>query len=142
MFPICFSGPESEAERAFAPLRKLGTPLADEIRSVDYVAVQRSGDINDPRAEGAYLKSGFITKFPPELVSALIDGFQGHPQRSTAVFFQQGGGAIARVPTSATALADFHARLAAIAAEWNTLGSDAVPQTVIEYESIEVKDLR
>lgn len=103
MFPICYSGPESEADRAFAPLRKLGTPLADEIKSVDYVAVQRSGDINDPRAEGAYLKSGFITKFPADLVSALVDGFQGHPQRSTAVFFQQGGGAIARVPASATA---------------------------------------
>ncbi len=105
MFPVCYSGPESEADRAFAPIRKLGTPLADEIKAVDYTAVQRSGDINDPRAEGSYLKSGFVAKIPTDLISALVDQFQGHPQRSTAVFFQQGGGAIARVPASATAFA-------------------------------------
>jgi FAD/FMN-containing dehydrogenase len=105
MFPVCYSGPESSADRVFAPLRKLGTPLADEIKSMDYVAVQRSGDINDPRAEGAYLKSGFVANLPSDLISALVDGFQGHPARSTAVFFQQGGGAIARVPAEATAFA-------------------------------------
>jgi hypothetical protein len=37
------------------------------------------------------------------------------------------------LPITAVALAEFHATIAAIAAEWNTLGSDAVPQTVIDF---------
>jgi hypothetical protein len=37
------------------------------------------------------------------------------------------------VPSTAAALADFHATLTAIAQEWSTLGSDAVPQTVIDF---------
>ncbi|MBC7893902.1 MAG: FAD-binding oxidoreductase [Cytophagaceae bacterium] len=105
MFEVCHSGPANTAERALAPLRKLGTPLADTIKSKDYVAVQRSGDVSDPRAEASYLKSGFIANMPGGLISAILDRFEGHPQRSTAVFFQQGGGAIAKVPSTATAFA-------------------------------------
>jgi hypothetical protein len=105
MVLVCYSGPASGADRALARIRRLGTPLADDIKAMDYVAVQRSGDVSDPRAEGSYLKSGFIAKFPPELVSAIVDRLEGHPQRSTAVFFQLGRGAIARVPSNATAFA-------------------------------------
>ena len=116
MFPVCYSGPASGAERALAPLRKLGTPLADDVKPMDYVAVQRSGDVTDPRAEGTYLKSGFITALSPALISAIVDRFQGHPQRSTAVFFAPCGGAIARVPASATAFAQRDA-------QWNMLNA-------------------
>ena len=105
MFDVCYSGPQARADRVLAPLRDLGTPIADTVAPMDYVAVQRSGDINDPRAEGSYLKSGFISAFPAKLVSAIVDRFEGDPKRSTAVFFQTGGGAIARVPAGATAFA-------------------------------------
>ncbi len=105
MFPFCYSGPQSGIERLLAPIRKLGNPIAEVVEAMDYVAVQKSGDITDPRAEGAYLKSGFVSNIPPALVAALVDRFEGHPARSTAVFFQQGGGAISRVPASATAFA-------------------------------------
>ena len=105
LLQVCYSGAETGAERALAPLRKLGTPLDDSVKSMEYVAVQRSGDINDPRAEGSYLKSGFVANIPAGLISAIIERFQGDPRRSTAIFFQQGGGAIARVPSSATAFA-------------------------------------
>ena len=103
MFPVCYSGPESGAERAFAPIRKLGTPLAEEVTGMDYVAVQKSGDINDPRAVASYLKSGFVPRISADLVSAIVDGLQGHRDRATAVFFQLAGGAIGRVPAAATA---------------------------------------
>ena len=100
---ICFSGKESDAERALAPVRKLGTPLADGVRAIDYVALQRSGDINDPRAMGDYLKSGFINEMSGGLMTAIIEGLEGHPARQTQVFAQLSGGAIARVSPDATA---------------------------------------
>ncbi|MCK5489157.1 MAG: BBE domain-containing protein, partial [Gemmatimonadetes bacterium] len=102
-FSVCYSGPEDEAERVLAPIRKLGTPVFDGIEAMDYVALQRSGDTDDPRARGSYLKSGFLSEMPAGLISAIVEGFEGDPGRSTAVFFQQSGGAIGRVANDATA---------------------------------------
>ena len=99
----CYSGPEANAERVLAPIRKLGTPLSDQVRAIDYVTLQRSGDVDDPRATGTYLKSGFITDMPAGLASAIIDGLEGHPARQTQVFAQLSGGAINRVSPDATA---------------------------------------
>ncbi len=99
----CYSGPEANAERVLAPLRKLGTPLSDQVRAVDYVALQRSGDVDDPRATATYIKSGFIADMPAGLASAIIDGLEAHPARQTQVFAQLSGGAINRVAPDATA---------------------------------------
>ncbi len=108
---VCHSGPAGDAERVLAPLRQLGKPLADTVRAVDYVALQRSWDRTDPRNEGEYLKSGFINDFPPALVDALINGFQPDPGRGTTVFFQHSGGAIGRVAADATAFPHRRSRL-------------------------------
>lgn len=102
-FLVCYSGPPSGADRALAPLRRLGTPIADTVEGVDYVELQRSGDSDDARAIAAYLKSGFVAAVPGALADAIVAGFEGHPERSTAVYFQQSGGAIGRVAPGATA---------------------------------------
>jgi len=102
-FSICWSGNANEAERVLAPIRRLGTPVLDTVAPMDYVALQRSGDIDDPRAMGEYVKSGFVTSIPPALVAAIADRFEGHPQRATILAFQLGGGAIGRVAPAATA---------------------------------------
>jgi FAD binding domain/Berberine and berberine like len=102
---ICYSGPESGAEKLIAPLRKAGTVVNDGIKATDYVAIQSSWDSSDPRNEGEYLKSGFTTEFSDKLVDALVDGFEAHPERGTTVFFQHSGGAIGRVAADATAFA-------------------------------------
>ncbi len=102
---VCYSGDPANTDNVLSPLRKLGTPLADEIKPMDYVAIQKSWDNTDPRNEGEYLKSGFINDFPADLVDALIDGFDPDPGRKTTVFFQHSGGTIGRVPANATAFA-------------------------------------
>lgn len=106
---VCYSGPARHAERVLAPLRKIGTPMNDSIKSMDYVNLQRSGDISDPRALGTYLKGGFISAVPGELITALVDGLKGDPRRVTVLFFQHCGGACSRVPEDATAFANRYA---------------------------------
>jgi hypothetical protein len=106
---VCYSGPAKNAERALAPVRKLGTPVSDTIKTMDYVEAQRSGDWTDARMLGTYIKGGFISSMPDKLVTALVDGFQGDPNRVTALFFQHCGGACGRVPENATAFAHRYA---------------------------------
>lgn len=124
-FGICYSGPAANADRVLAPLRKLGTPVVDSVKAADYRAVQRSGDIDDPRAMGLYLKSGFVPNVPADLINAIVEGFQPHPARLTEVFFQMGGGAIGRVAPAATAFSqrEVFANMLAIVG-WPT-GSDS-----------------
>jgi len=49
------------------------------------------------------LVMAFVTGIPTGLVDALVEGFEGHPDRTTQVVFQQSGGRIARVASDATA---------------------------------------
>jgi FAD/FMN-containing dehydrogenase len=102
---VCYSGPKQDAERALAPLRKLAGPQRDTIGVKDYVEVQRANDMGDSRSMGTYLKGGFITKAPEPLVSTIVDGIEGDPNRLTLCFFQHCGGAAGRVAESATAFA-------------------------------------
>lgn len=106
---VCYCGNQQNAERALAPIRKLGTPESDSIKAVDYVVVQRANDVTDARAIGSYLKGGFISQMPSQLISTLVDGFEGHPGRMTMLFFQHCGGAVGRVADAATAFAHRYA---------------------------------
>ncbi|HEY0680859.1 MAG TPA: FAD-binding oxidoreductase [Steroidobacter sp.] len=106
---VCYSGPAQEAEHALAPLRKVGGSVADSIKAMDYVELQRSGDWSDARLLGTYIKGGFISAMPGDLIDALVKGIQGDPRRTTALFFQHCGGACSRVPEDATAFAHRYA---------------------------------
>ncbi|HKQ16459.1 MAG TPA: FAD-binding oxidoreductase [Steroidobacteraceae bacterium] len=109
MLQVCYCGPQADAEKALAPIRKLGTPLKDTIKTMEYVQVQRSQDSTDTRAIASYLKGGFVGKVPGELVNAMVDGFHGDPRRTTVLFFQHCGGAGSRVADGATAFAHRYA---------------------------------
>ncbi|MDZ7645450.1 MAG: FAD-binding oxidoreductase [Woeseiaceae bacterium] len=105
---VCYSGPHDKAEQVLAPLRRAGTVLADGIGPTDYVALQKSGDISDPRANGSYLKSGFVTEISPAMIDDLVAGFEENPGRSMVMAWQHAGGAINRVAPDATAFAHRH----------------------------------
>ncbi len=130
-FAVCYSGRPSEADRALAPLRGIGTPMMDNVAPVDYVELQRSGDIDDPRARASYLKSGFIPEMPSSLIDGIVDGFQGAPDRMTQVVFQQSGGAISRVSPDDAAFSQRDAIANMMGSvDW---ASDADPSEHIEW---------
>jgi FAD/FMN-containing dehydrogenase len=123
---VTWCGPEAEAEAAFAPLRALGTPLRDTIEKRDYLAVQRANDNDDPRT-GSYIKGGFVREIPPEFIATAVSGLQGDPGRTTIFFAQQCGGAISRVPESATAFAHRDAQANFMANVMWPVGADPAP---------------
>jgi FAD/FMN-containing dehydrogenase len=102
-FHVCYSGSARDAERVLAKLRGAGTPLRDTVRAVDYVALQRSGDVDDPRAVGSYTKSGFSADLTPKFIDTILDGFAEQPGGSSVFVLYHCGGAINRVAPDATA---------------------------------------
>jgi len=101
-FSVCYSGPQNRFDPILKTLRSLGSPVFEDIRTIDYVALQKSGDDTDTRI-GSYTKSGFSAALTPAFIEAILDGFAGAPGRGTTFAFQQTGGATARVAADATA---------------------------------------
>jgi len=106
--PVCnlsivYCGPHDKAEGLLAPIEKAGTVVRNSVQTWDYVALQKSGDIDDPRANGAYIKSGFVKQITSDIARDLTDTFQPSPARATWMAFGHSGGAIGRVPYGATA---------------------------------------
>ena len=135
---VCYSGSEQNADRALAPLRKLGTPDGDTIKKIDYVQVQRANDATDSRAIASYLKSGFIPQAPEKLVSAIVEGLQADPRRMTLLFFQHCGGASSRVADSATAFAHRYATANMLAmTAWPLGKEDPAPHIEATRELLE-----
>jgi FAD/FMN-containing dehydrogenase len=102
---VCYSGDVKHAEAAFEPIRKLGPPAAGEIKAIDYIEAQRANDSGDNREIASYLKAGFVSKFTPELASAIVEGIPREAPGTSVLFFQHCGGATSRVPENATAFA-------------------------------------
>jgi FAD/FMN-containing dehydrogenase len=126
-FGVCYSGAANTAERVLAPLRQLGTPLADRVKSIDYVQLQRSTDSSDARVEAEYTKNGFVSQISEANIDSLLRGLHADPNRSSTVYFQHSGGAIARVKPGATAFPHRHAQANMMLFTNWPVGDDARP---------------
>jgi len=100
---ICYSGEHKKADAILNKIRSAGTPVMDTVGAVDYVTLQKRGDVSDPRAIGSYTKSGFSTELTPAFIDAIVSGYEAREGRNTTFAFQQCGGAISRVASDATA---------------------------------------
>jgi len=110
----CYSGPVAQAEAVLAPISKAGKFIQNTIASVDYTAVQRSTDNDEPRVIGQYLKGGFVAEIPTGLINEMVAGFK--PEFGMFLLFQHSGGAINRVAVDATAFPHRYALANLIAA--------------------------
>jgi len=108
MLEICYSGPRDSYERLIKPYSRLN-PVANNVAPIDYVALQRSSDRSDPRANASYVKGGFVSALSQGLIDRAVQGLQKDPRRSTMLYFQHAGGAIGRVAEDATAFAHRYA---------------------------------
>ena len=108
MAMVCWSGPAEQADAALAPLRGLGTPLADLVRPVPYPELFPPADPEyHPTAVAHTLLLDSVDLPRAEQVLASLAATDG----MRVVQLRALGGAIARVDPAATAYAHRSARL-------------------------------
>jgi hypothetical protein len=97
-------GDPAAGEAAIAPLRQVGTPMADVVRLVPYLGLQSMLDGGAPHGMHYYWKSHRI----PDLTDEVIDMIVGAVASITSPFSQIGGwavgGAVSRVGEAETAV--------------------------------------
>jgi FAD/FMN-containing dehydrogenase len=101
-----YAGPINEGERVLRPLREALVTVEDRIGPISYVQLQKAGDASFPRGHRFYWKAQFLRELSTAAADTLIDRFPSVPSSTSFFVFQQVGGAIARVPRSATAYAN------------------------------------
>ncbi len=112
-------------EPYLAQMRKAGTVVNEAAGPMDYVAVQRSGDIVDTRTFSGHVKSGFFTEMSDKYIDNLVDNFQVNPARSTRVHMGAMGGAISKLTNQDTAFAHRDAKFDLLSfVSWKT-GEDS-----------------
>jgi FAD/FMN-containing dehydrogenase len=103
LFAVCWSGDLEAGRRALAPLRGLGSPHADVIAPVPYVAWQAAFDPLLAPGSRNYWKSHDLTALPDGAIDVLLDHAGRLPTPECEVFIVHLGAAVNRVPVDATA---------------------------------------
>ncbi len=106
-FRPVFNGPVTEGQSLLKPLRHFGAPVLDDIQPRPYVDIQKIVEPMFPPGRLNYWKANFVDDLSDELVDILVATYRRVPSRYSNIALEPMGGAIARVPDTATA---FHHR--------------------------------
>jgi FAD/FMN-containing dehydrogenase len=99
----CYTGDLEAGEAATAPLRSLGTVIADVFAVNPYAGWQQALDPLWPRGVHNYFRSAFIRTADDASLRVLLDSYATLPTPMTEIHLQHLGGAVGRVPVDATA---------------------------------------
>jgi FAD/FMN-containing dehydrogenase len=103
VFAVCYVGEPANAEKALAPLRALGEPIADVIGVQPYAAWQTAFDPLLTPGAFNYWKSHNFTALSDGLLDTLVDYVGTLPTEECEIFIGQVGGASSRISADATA---------------------------------------
>jgi FAD/FMN-containing dehydrogenase len=103
VFAVCYAGEPANAEKALAPLRALGEPIADVIGVQSYAAWQTAFDPLLTPGAFNYWKSHNFTALSDGLLDTLVDYVGTLPTAECEIFIGQVGGASNRIGADATA---------------------------------------
>jgi FAD/FMN-containing dehydrogenase len=98
----CHIGAIEEGERVMKPLREFGSPVESRFAPVSYLQIQAANDTTFPRGRRYYWKAQFIRELTERAIDTLLATYARAPSSASLLALQQVGGAIARVPKSAT----------------------------------------
>jgi hypothetical protein len=101
---LVWAGDIPAGEKAIAPIRAVGSPIADVVRPVPYVAVQSMLDGGAPHGLHYYWRSHRLTDLSGPVVDKVLAGVESITSPLSQVGLWAVGGAAGRVSASATAV--------------------------------------
>jgi hypothetical protein len=99
----CYAGDLAEGERAVAPLKRFGSPVADLIGRTTYVAMQSLLAPAYPAGRLNYWKSSLTNEVRDEAIDILVEHSRQVPSPFTSTVIAECHGAFARVGKTDTA---------------------------------------
>jgi FAD/FMN-containing dehydrogenase len=101
---LVWTGDRSDGERALAPLRRIGTPLADAVGVAPYVAIQSMLDAGAPHGRHYYWKAQRLRDLSDRVIEVCLERMSSATSPFCQVQSWVMGGAASRVPAEATAV--------------------------------------
>lgn len=133
-FTVCYSGPLEKSEDVLMPLRRIRKPLLDRLGPASYVTLQSEGDGQWPAGQGYYERSGFLKRIEPGLIEAAVGRMERPGPPGAAIAIAHQGGAISRVPRTATAFWHREARHTVIShAHWENPRDEAAAEANLRW---------
>jgi len=124
----CYVGPVQDGERALAPLRKFGSPAVDTFAPTPFAALQHVFDAVAAAPMPYYMRSHLLGRLDDAAAAALVENAAAVTSPLSSVLLVPMGGAIARVPSNATAVGHRDAAYCLeIGAAWLPPGEDSQP---------------
>jgi FAD/FMN-containing dehydrogenase len=121
----CHVGQAEAADEELAAIRELG-PTVDLFAPMPYTTLQSMLDATAPAGQRHYWKSGYVQSLDPDFVDALLESASRMPIPFSQLHLHQMGGAVARVPDSASAFGHRDAAfILNIIGTWTDPGGDA-----------------
>jgi FAD/FMN-containing dehydrogenase len=100
---LCHAGDLAAGEKAAAPFRAIGKPIADVVGPTSYAGWQTAFDPLLTAGERNYWKSHSFVELGDPLIDVLLEAVPRLPSPQCEVFIAALGGAVNRVPVGATA---------------------------------------
>jgi FAD/FMN-containing dehydrogenase len=101
----CYSGDDLESgARVIEPLRRFGSPVADTVGPMPYLAVQQMLDAAAPYGIHSYWKGNFVRELSDEVIGIFVDHCLQVSSPRTISLLEHCHGAVQRVAADATAI--------------------------------------
>jgi len=116
---LCYAGDPAEGERVVKPIKGWDAGGVDLIGPMPYTALQSMLDASAPAGCMNYWKSAYLDDLSDGAIDAILEHTQTMDAPLAQVHVHHMGGAVARVPSEATAFAHRRSRFAVnIVAMW------------------------
>lgn len=123
----CYAGKVEDGEKALAPLRKMGSPVADIITRRPYVQMQSLLDATQPKGRRYYWKSHYLGKIGRETIDLATEHAARIASPFSAILMFQVGGALNELPQGHSPAGNRDAAYVLnIAGSWEKPEDDAV----------------
>ena len=124
IFVCCTNVEESDA--LLAPLRKLGSPVADIVMRRPYVQMQSLLDATQPKGRRYYWKSHYLAAVEPALIDQAVEHAARIKSPHSAILMFQVGGALNELPAGHSPVGNRDAAYVLnIAGAWESAADDA-----------------